>query len=160
MMKDDFLYAIQQCEVKKYLRGDAQYRKYSKSVFYIAYEPTETTAVVKEIFGSEKDINGGVDIFLDTLHEMMRESAVNAYLVFDYLDALTYENNKGGIDIKPYRKKIEMLKIQLIEYIRLFQEELKGEIVFPNGWSQKNAWGDIQNRCDNSLKKYSWCSFG
>lgn len=152
MKKYDFFCAIKYGEVEKYLRGDVPYRKYYKSDFYIAYEPTETSEVIKEVFASE--IENGVSVFLDTLLKMMEESAVNTYLVFDYLISLIYENKNKNIDIKPYKKEIEELKIRLARCIMNFQDELKGEIIFPNGWNQINAWDDIQKRCDCELKRY------
>ena len=95
-----------------------------------------------------------MNVFLDTLLKMMEESAVNTYLAFDYLISLIYENKNKNIDIKPYKKEIEELKIRLARCIMNFQDELKGEIIFPNGWNQINAWDDIQKRCDCELKRY------
>lgn len=151
-MRNDFLVAIEREEVKEYLRGDAPYRKFSKCDFYIAYEPTETSVVIKEIFETEKEIKGAVKVFFSTLNEMISESAVNTYLVFDYLESLIYEDNNGCIFLNKYEDEVKIIKTKLGKYINYYRYELEREIIFPNGWNQVNAWEDIKNRSDDDLK--------
>ena len=52
--KYNFLYAISKGELKEYLQGNGEYRKYSESDFYIAFEPTDTGEVIEDIFNAEK----------------------------------------------------------------------------------------------------------
>ena len=100
--KYNFLYAISKCEIREYLRGDGKYRKYSASDFYIAYEPTDTCRVIKDVFYAEAAKVGAVDMFFDYLRQMAEESALGAYLSFDYVGALKYEDKEHTIKIEPY----------------------------------------------------------
>ena len=52
--KYNFLYAISKGELKEYLQGNGEYRKYSESDFYIAFEATDTGEVIEDIFNAEK----------------------------------------------------------------------------------------------------------
>ena len=149
----DFLYAKRNGEIKEYLRGDEPYRKRPETDFYIPYEPTEIISVIKEVFAYEKNIKNSVDVFIDTIYKIVGESAVETYLVFDYLWMIKYANNRGWINIKKYERKIEKVERKLIKHINIYEEELKEKLIFPNGWEQENAWEDIVNRCDDRMKK-------
>lgn len=148
----DFLYAISKNELKEYLRGDGKYRKYSASDFYIAFEPTETEKVIEDIFKTEKVKNGSVKMFLACLEKIMEESAVEAYLVFDYVSSLRYEESVKHIQLGPYQDVLEMLEVKMVKYLRNYREDLQGKICFPNGWNIVNPWDEILIRCDDKLK--------
>ena len=152
-MEFDFLYARNNGEIKEYLRGDEPYRKRPEADFYIPYEPTEIISVVKEVFACEKNINGSVDIFLYTIYEIIEDSAMETYLVFDYLWMIKYARGRGWINVEKYETRIEAIERKLIKYIKIYEANLKEKIVFPNGWEQVDAWNDIVTRCDDRMKK-------
>lgn len=149
--KYNFLYAISKGEVKEYLRGDGEYRKYSASDFYIAYEPTETGRVIKDVFFTEVTKAGAVDMFFDYLGQMAGESALGAYLTFDYVGALKYEDKEHTINIEPYKNRVKDLEETVTNSLLKYREELQDEIRFPNGWNTVNPWDEIARRWNDVL---------
>ncbi len=150
-LKYDFMYAVLKDEIKEYLRGDGKYRKYPLSDFYIAYEPTETCLVIKEIFYSEVNKTGSVELFFDYLEKMAKESALGAYLSFDYVSALKYEDKENSIRIEPYKDRMKDLEKIVANSLLSYRKELQDELRFPNGWNTVDPWDEIARRWNDVL---------
>ena len=149
--KYNFLYAISKCEIREYLRGDGKYRKYSASDFYIAYEPTDTCRVIKDVFYAEAAKVGAVDMFFDYLRQMAEESALGAYLSFDYVGSLKYEDKEHTIKIEPYKDILKALEETVANSLLKYREELQDELRFLNGWNTVNPWDEIARRWNDVL---------
>ena len=82
---------------------------------------------------------------------MAEESALGAYLSFDYVGTLKYEDKEHTIKIEPYKDILKALEETVANSLLKYREELQDELRFPNGWNTVNPWDEIARRWNDVL---------
>lgn len=107
--------------------------------------------MIKDVFYAEAAKVGAVDMFFDYLRQMAKESALGAYLSFDYVSALKYEDKENSIRIEPYTDRMKDLEKIVANSLLSYRKELQDELRFPNGWNTVNPWDEIARRWNDVL---------
>lgn len=145
--------AIKNDEVVKLLIGENGYRV-EVSQFVPEVLPTDINSVLVNCFYKQKNrINNIEHIFIKTLMDLLKGSAVNIYIAVLYFDTCIFHEERGKA---PFQINKKMMAEKIKEAVTNNAKALQEEVLFANGMKKINPLNNIIRFNKDYVEKYGF----